>query len=83
MKIVGEELINKFKSESANIVVGDLYKHLKSGNLYVIVGCGFIESTCEMAVIYQRYDSSDVPVTWIRPSSEFFDGRFEFFNNSN
>jgi predicted HAD superfamily Cof-like phosphohydrolase len=55
----------------------ELYRHKKTGHIYKVVSfCGKIEATWEDAVIYHRLDG---PATELiaRPSSEFFDGRFE------
>jgi hypothetical protein len=52
-----------------------LYKHLKTGGIYEILGEGIIEKTMTPAIIYRNVD--DDTVNWIRPHSEFFDGRFE------
>lgn len=51
------------------------WKHIKSGNIYVVVGNCFIESTCTPAVMYERESYTD-PVVWVRPATEFRE-RFE------
>lgn len=56
-------------------VRGGVFKHIKSGGYYRVIGFGIIEATNTHAVIYKHMASS---VIWVRPSSEFFDGRFEF-----
>jgi hypothetical protein len=53
---------------------GEIYKHLKTGGLYEFVDMGLIEATKQVAVIYRCQNTGQV---WIRPVTEFFDGRFE------
>lgn len=52
-----------------------IYRHVKTSNLYVIVCHGKVESNLEGVVIYKSLNSDDV---FVRPSSEFYDGRFEW-----
>ncbi len=52
-----------------------MWVHQKTQQNYVILGFGIIEKTMEPAVIYAEY--SNRTHTWIRPCSEFFDGRFK------
>lgn len=54
---------------------GETYKHLKTGGVYEIIGCGIRESTGEVQVIYSKNKETDP--WWIRPADEFLDGRFE------
>ena len=49
------------------------YVHIRSGGRYVLLGHGEIEATNTPCVIYQSLANGK---TWVRPSSEFFDGRF-------
>lgn len=51
---------------------GTYFHHLKSGNDYKVISTGIIKATLEPAVIYQGADG----IIWIRPVSEFTDGRF-------
>lgn len=52
------------------------WKHLKSGDDYAVKGHVLLESSLDPHVIYyQRF--ADPTITWCRPASEFFDGRFE------
>lgn len=53
---------------------GKRYRHLKTGGLYEIVGAGQIEKTLEDVIIYQNVETGRM---WVRPTKEFFDGRFE------
>lgn len=50
-----------------------VWTHSKGGE-YRIIGFGIIEATMEPSVIYESTTSGQV---WIRPCSEFFDGRFK------
>lgn len=47
--------------------------HKKTGHRYEIVTFGLIEATLEPSVVYR----SDKGQVWIRPVTEFFDGRFQ------
>ncbi len=52
-----------------------IYRHKKRGSTYKILHEGaVIEATEEKAVVYQCLESG---IIWIRPETEFFDGRFE------
>ena len=50
--------------------------HLKSNGRYVVKFHVIIEATLEPAVVYYPRHG-DPAITWCRPASEFFDGRFE------
>ena len=51
------------------------FVHRKSGYIYEVLGFGCEESTGRCLVIYRSTTSTDK--VWIRPASEFFDGRFQ------
>ena len=50
--------------------------HVKSGGKYAVQYHVIIEATLEPAVVYYKRHA-DPRETWVRPASEFFDGRFE------
>lgn len=50
------------------------YIHLKTGGEYVLMFMGKIEADGTDAVIYQSAITGEV---WVRPATEFFDGRFQ------
>lgn len=50
-----------------------IYKHVKSGGDYSLLLNARIEATCEHVVVYRGVEQGDI---WVRPASEFFDGRF-------
>lgn len=50
------------------------WRHLKTGNEYVVLGVGMIEATLTAAVLYRRAVGD--PLVWVRPLAEFLDGRF-------
>ena len=59
---------------------GHIYRHRKGG-LYFVKLIARIESTLEPAVVYVPYrEPGDPPLrvgdAWVRPLSEFTDGRF-------
>lgn len=49
-----------------------MWLHRKGGR-YVILHHGINEADLKPVVVYQRISDSSV---WVRPSEEFFDGRF-------
>lgn len=55
-------------------MVKNRWKHLKTSDIYEIVGFAIQEATMEPVVIYKRVGERTL---WTRPCQEFFDGRFE------
>lgn len=54
---------------------GTIWKHLKTGHHYVIVGECMLEENWKVAVLYRRVDGTSMrPIA--RDKEEFFDGRF-------
>lgn len=53
-------------------IVGKNFIHKKSGNLYQVSQLAYRESDLEVVVIYHDVNM----VHWVRPLSEFLDGRF-------
>lgn len=52
-----------------------IYRHVMTGGLYVVLHWeAMIESSMDKDVIYQSLSSCTI---WVRPKSEFMDGRFE------
>ena len=62
-----------------NDLTGDIFRHNKNQKLYQVIAFCLIESTGDHAVIYRDVDSK---ILYVRPTSEFFDGRFQFFSKS-
>lgn len=58
---------------------GSLWKHLKTGGIYRVVGIGKREADCVPCVVYQVAfaDKDAAGDWWIRTLGEFADGRFE------
>lgn len=56
-----------------DLQVGSRWVHSKSGGVYVLLGLATLERTLEQCVVYRRADGGE---TWIRPVTEFTDGRF-------
>jgi hypothetical protein len=52
---------------------GDHYQHLKSGGLYEVIAEGLMECDLRPVVIYRGVHDGQI---WVRPTDEFFDGRF-------
>lgn len=53
--------------------IGSRWRHLKRGSTYRVLDTGVIEATLTACVIYTA-DADGT--TWVRPLSEFMDGRF-------
>jgi hypothetical protein len=51
-----------------------VWRHVKRGSTYIVDGFCTIEATMERGVIYTSMTDERV---WVRPVSEFTDGRFE------
>lgn len=49
------------------------WRHVKSGDLYRKIGAALEESTLRPMVVYASWPGGTV---WVRPASEFLDGRF-------
>ena len=56
-----------------------LWKHTKSGRLYVEIGRGKYDPTFAQVVIYQSTKTQEI---WVRPQTEFDDGRFVEYGES-
>lgn len=63
--------MNKIRDEYH--IVGKNFTHLKTGRVYQVVNLAYCESNLEIVVVY--HDES--MVHWVRPLSEFMDGRFQ------
>jgi hypothetical protein len=58
-------------------LTGQTYRHVKNGHLYrVLFADARIEATNTEAVVYRRADMDVGGVVWVRPYTEFCDGRF-------
>ena len=56
-----------------------MYKHLQTGRIYCLLMHASDKTTGEEVVVYQSVKTSRV---WIRPSREFFDGRYVVVESS-
>lgn len=54
--------------------MSDIWLHKKSDTLYLFLCEATIEATGESVVVYRGLNTGK---TWVRPSKEFYDGRFE------
>ena len=52
----------------------EIYRHVKTGGFYRLEGRACIEATVEQVVIYSSMRDG---AWWVRPATEFDDGRFE------
>ena len=56
----------------------DTYKHRKTGALYTLLAYpAQMEADGLSGPEYVVYQSQENELVWVRPASEFFDGRFE------
>lgn len=62
---------------------GGIWKHKKSGGLYLIIGFCVKEDDFTNMVLYKEVPKEiDRPeILWARPVGEFFDGRFTQITN--
>lgn len=52
----------------------EIYRHKKTGGIYGVVCNATRESDGVLLVVYRNVETGD---RWVRPASEFNDGRFE------
>lgn len=60
-------------------MIGTFWTHKKTGHFYRVLASCTVEKTMEAGLVYQRVhapDSEDDGRVWVRPQSEFLDGRF-------
>lgn len=48
----------------------EIYRHIKTGGLYVVIADAEMEANGDFAVVYRSLDDGRI---WVRPSSEFYD----------
>lgn len=53
-----------------------VFRHINTGNAYQVIAIGDLESNCQAMVVYRAMFGNHR--VWIRPKSEFEDGRFEY-----
>lgn len=54
-----------------------IYRHQRRGSLYKVIAEGLLEVDKTPVVVYKSLTDGQV---WVRPSTEFFDGRFVLEN---
>ncbi len=54
------------------IVVGQIYKNTKTGNLYKVLALGKHSETLEDVVVYEAQYDNSIKV-WVRPANMWFD----------
>lgn len=52
----------------------EIYRHRKTGGIYGVICNATRENDGELLVVYRNMETGD---RWVRPASEFNDGRFE------
>lgn len=75
MARLSEEQLILIADDALNAVGGRqrMWRHVKTGERYVIRRVGLRESDHEPLVMYGKVGN---PLTWCRPVTEFLDGRF-------
>jgi hypothetical protein len=63
------------RSSPGTLAIGGLWRHVKTGHDYVILGQCRLEATNRPGILYRRVNGEDV-MTWARDEEEFCDGRF-------
>lgn len=53
------------------------YRHRKTGGIYEVLYDGCIEADLQPVVIYRNVDPTHDQRVWVRPYTQFHDGRFE------
>lgn len=66
--------------ESELRMMSNVYRHVRTGGLYVLLGTGLREYDLVPCAIYQSVKDRRL---WIRPETEFHDGRFELIEAAN
>ena len=56
--------------------INSIWKHLKTGREYAVIVLAEMESDETEVVVYERHGCYDGHI-WVRPLSEFMDGRFQ------
>lgn len=70
-----EQLSEEMSKAVAIAPWGSRWKHLKTGNIYVVTGHCFLEATAAPAIIY-TLEGKNGDQVWARDAGEFIDGRF-------
>lgn len=70
-----EEALVELGVRKQELPLGSLWRHKKTDTIYTIKDLAILESDLSLVVSYEELDDSKVH--WIRPLSEFLDGRFE------
>lgn len=61
----------------SKVHVNKEYRHVKTGNRYIVVGVAYEEATLTPLVVYREWENP-YPMYWTRPATEFLDERFEY-----
>lgn len=67
------ELRKRLFEAGSEVVAGDIYVHAKTGGTYHVRLVALRESDAEPMVVY---GNAHLTLVWVRPLSEFTDGRF-------
>lgn len=64
---------NRILSGAVGVYAGMEVRHVKTGGCYIVVCEATIEATMTKAIVYRSVKDGE---TWVRPLTEFCDGRF-------
>ncbi len=69
-----EDAEHELAAARAYAVTDKVWRHKKTGGLYVTEHVALLEATLDPVVIYRSMKDG---TRWVRPAREFCDGRFE------
>lgn len=70
-----EEALAELSARKQEVPIGSLWRHRKTDTIYTVKGLALLESDLSLVLSYKELGTSNIH--WIRPLSEFLDGRFE------
>lgn len=65
-------LLSLLEPYRETVTVGSKWLHLKSKHTYEVIAVGCLESSLTTVVVYKGSEG----LVWVRPITEFLDGRF-------
>lgn len=71
------DLRARLQASQPDVKAGQLWRHVKTGELYKVADICIIEKTLENGVLYHAHSNNRVQMlSYMRPKNEFLDGRF-------
>lgn len=69
-----EALVTRVLDAEAVAYPGSIWRHVKTGHVYIVECCALVEADLSVVVVYRRLH--ELGLNWTRPFDEFTDGRF-------